>query len=133
MRKTHEDNKRDIQQSIQVAVERETSNKMNELSDKVANKVSSQLVHMNSTVIGTRKSNNKDHSKNEFKTKNDTNKTGYNKKSDTLRSKDCKKDKSKVGNPRTQDILDALPTIDLNDHHISSNHDNNQELETMVS
>ena len=126
MRKAHEDTQRNIQQSIKEAVERGTSNKMNEISDKVANKFSSQIVNMISTIIGTRESDSNTYINNEFKTDNDTNKTGYKNKTETLRAKDSQKYNSKLGNSRTQDMLDALPRIDQKDYNLSSNHDNNQ-------
>ena len=128
MRQTQEDNQRNIQQSIKGAVERETSNKMNELSDKVANKVSSQIVNMLSTIIGSNESDRNTPMNNESKLEHLSNNTRNKNKTETLSFNDRNKDISNTGNRRTQDMLDALPEIDQTDYNSSSNHDNKQEL-----
>ena len=60
---------------------------MNVLSDKVANKVRSQLVQMISEIIGSGETNDQNYPRSEYKQANDKNEGGLNKQSNRPETK----------------------------------------------
>ena len=112
---------------IQKSVERETTEKMNILSDKLAKSVSSQLLEAMQNIIGTQKSRTYDTNRHENKQESNEDAEPTINSSEMIVHNTHEKQNNKEESSTTRDMLEALPTLEPREKCKSLIYDTTQE------